>query len=108
MLVATNAVLTADDLTVELGGLPVLRGVSLSVRTGEAVAPDGRQWFRKIDPGPYAARTTPPPAWGRPTVRLALARLPGLVSRWLCSTTFGGVVRRLEGQGSGRGRTLGA
>jgi zinc transport system ATP-binding protein len=38
MLVETNAVLTADDLTVELGGLPVLRGVSLSVRTGEAVA----------------------------------------------------------------------
>ena len=30
--------LAADDLTVELGGLPVLRGVSLTVRTGEAVA----------------------------------------------------------------------
>jgi zinc transport system ATP-binding protein len=38
MLVETNAVLTADDLTVELRGLPVLRGVSLSVRAGEAVA----------------------------------------------------------------------
>jgi zinc transport system ATP-binding protein len=38
MLVETNAVLTADDLTVELGGLPTLRGVSLSVRAGEAVA----------------------------------------------------------------------
>jgi zinc transport system ATP-binding protein len=30
--------LAADDLTVELGGLPVLRGVSLTVRAGEAVA----------------------------------------------------------------------
>ena len=38
MLVAANTVLAADDLTVELGGLPVLRGISLSVRAGEAVA----------------------------------------------------------------------
>lgn len=38
MLVETTTVLTADDLTVELGGLPVLRGVSLSVRAGQAVA----------------------------------------------------------------------
>ena len=38
MLVETPTVLAADDLTVELGGLPVLRGVSLSVRAGEAVA----------------------------------------------------------------------
>jgi zinc transport system ATP-binding protein len=30
--------LAADDLTVELGGLPVLRGLSLSVAAGEAVA----------------------------------------------------------------------
>jgi zinc transport system ATP-binding protein len=30
--------LAADDLTVELGGLPVLRGVSLSVGAGEGVA----------------------------------------------------------------------
>ena len=30
--------LTADDLTVQLGSLPVLRGVSLSVRAGEALA----------------------------------------------------------------------
>jgi zinc transport system ATP-binding protein len=38
MLLDGNAALAADDLTVELGGLPVLRGVSLSVRAGEAVA----------------------------------------------------------------------
>jgi zinc transport system ATP-binding protein len=38
MLVAANTVLAADDLTVEFGGLPVLRGISLSVRAGEAVA----------------------------------------------------------------------
>jgi zinc transport system ATP-binding protein len=38
MLVGASTVLEADDLTVELGGLPVLRGVSLSVRAGEAVA----------------------------------------------------------------------
>ena len=38
MLLETNVVLAADDLTVELGGLPVLRRVSLSVRAGEAVA----------------------------------------------------------------------
>jgi zinc transport system ATP-binding protein len=38
MLVETTTVLAADDLTVELGGLPVLRGVSISVRAGEAVA----------------------------------------------------------------------
>jgi len=31
-------VLAAQDLTVERGGLPVLRGVSVSVRAGEAVA----------------------------------------------------------------------
>ena len=30
-------VLVADDLTVQLGGLPVLRGVGLTVRAGEAV-----------------------------------------------------------------------
>jgi zinc transport system ATP-binding protein len=38
MLVGASTVLTADDLTVELGSLPVLRGVSLSVRAGEALA----------------------------------------------------------------------
>jgi zinc transport system ATP-binding protein len=38
MLLETRTVLAADDLTVELGGLPVLRGVSVSVRGGEAVA----------------------------------------------------------------------
>lgn len=38
MLVGAGQVLEADDLTVELGGLPVLRGVSVSVRAGEAVA----------------------------------------------------------------------
>jgi zinc transport system ATP-binding protein len=38
MLLDGSSVLTADDLSVELGGLPVLRGVSLSIRTGEAVA----------------------------------------------------------------------
>ena len=32
------AVLTATDLSVELGGLPILRGVSLTVRAGESVA----------------------------------------------------------------------
>lgn len=32
------AVLTAADLSVELGGLPILRGVSLTVRSGESVA----------------------------------------------------------------------
>ena len=31
-------VLAAEDLSVELGGLPVLRGISLTVRAGEAVA----------------------------------------------------------------------
>ena len=30
--------LAATDLSVELGGLPVLRGITLSVRAGEAVA----------------------------------------------------------------------
>jgi zinc transport system ATP-binding protein len=38
MLVDEATVLAAQDLTVELGGLPVLRGVSLSIRAGEAVA----------------------------------------------------------------------
>ena len=38
MLVGTGTTIAADDLTVELGGLPVLRGVSVSVRAGEAVA----------------------------------------------------------------------
>jgi zinc transport system ATP-binding protein len=38
MLVGTSTVLAAEDLTVELGGLPVLRGVAISVRAGEAVA----------------------------------------------------------------------
>ena len=33
-----STVLTATDLSIELGGLPVLRGVTLSVRAGEAVA----------------------------------------------------------------------
>ena len=34
---ANEPVLTAEDLTVELGGLPVLRGVGLAVGSGEAV-----------------------------------------------------------------------
>jgi zinc transport system ATP-binding protein len=38
MLLDAITVLAADDLTVELGGLPVLRGVNISVRAGEAVA----------------------------------------------------------------------
>jgi zinc transport system ATP-binding protein len=38
MLVEAGMVLSAQDLTVERGGLPVLRGVSISVRAGEAVA----------------------------------------------------------------------
>ena len=38
MLVGASPVLEADDLIVELGGLPVLRRVSLSVRAGEALA----------------------------------------------------------------------
>ena len=38
MFLEANTVLAAEDLTVELGGLPVLRGVTISVRAGEAVA----------------------------------------------------------------------
>lgn len=38
MLVEAGTVLAAQDLTVERGGLPVLRGVSISVGAGEAVA----------------------------------------------------------------------
>jgi zinc transport system ATP-binding protein len=38
LLDASTVPVSADDLTVELGGLPVLRGVSLSVRAGEALA----------------------------------------------------------------------
>jgi zinc transport system ATP-binding protein len=35
---STNVVLAAADLSVELGGLPVLRGITMSVHAGEAVA----------------------------------------------------------------------
>lgn len=35
---APDTVLAAEDLTVEFGGLPVLRGVSVTVRPGESVA----------------------------------------------------------------------
>ena len=35
---ASARVLSAEDVSVELGGLPVLRGITLSVRRGEAVA----------------------------------------------------------------------
>ena len=38
MLLEAHTVLAAHDVTVERGGLPVLRGVSISVRAGEAVA----------------------------------------------------------------------
>jgi zinc transport system ATP-binding protein len=38
MLLEAHTVLAAQDLTVELGGLPVLRGITISVRAGEAVA----------------------------------------------------------------------
>jgi hypothetical protein len=37
MLLEAHTVLAAHDVTVERGGLPVLRGVSISVRAGEAV-----------------------------------------------------------------------
>ena len=35
---ASGTVLAAEDLTVEFGGLPVLRGVSVTIRPGESVA----------------------------------------------------------------------
>lgn len=35
---ATEPILRADDISVELGGLPVLRGISLTVHSGETVA----------------------------------------------------------------------
>jgi zinc transport system ATP-binding protein len=38
MLIGARTVLAASELTVERGGLPVLRGIDISVRTGEAVA----------------------------------------------------------------------
>jgi zinc transport system ATP-binding protein len=38
MLVEAHTVLAARNLTVERGGLPVLRGVNMSLRAGEAVA----------------------------------------------------------------------
>ncbi|HEY6811134.1 MAG TPA: ATP-binding cassette domain-containing protein [Propionibacteriaceae bacterium] len=38
MLIEAHTVLAAQDLTVERAGLPVLRGVNISVRAGEAVA----------------------------------------------------------------------
>jgi zinc transport system ATP-binding protein len=38
MLLETSLAIQAKDLTVQLGGLPVLRGVDISVRAGEAVA----------------------------------------------------------------------
>jgi zinc transport system ATP-binding protein len=38
MLLEAGTVLAGEDLTVERGGLPVLRGVSISIRAGEAVA----------------------------------------------------------------------
>jgi zinc transport system ATP-binding protein len=38
MLIEAPNVVAAHDLTVERGGLPVLRGVDMSVRAGEAVA----------------------------------------------------------------------
>jgi zinc transport system ATP-binding protein len=38
MLIEAHTVLAAQDITVERGGLPVLRGVSVSVGAGEAVA----------------------------------------------------------------------
>ena len=38
MLLEVHTVLAAHDVTVERGGLPVLRGVSISVGAGEAVA----------------------------------------------------------------------
>ena len=34
----SDPVLRAEDLSVELGGLPVLRGISLTVHRGETVA----------------------------------------------------------------------
>lgn len=37
-LSTSAAAVAADDLTVELGGLPVLRGVGITVRAGETVA----------------------------------------------------------------------
>jgi zinc transport system ATP-binding protein len=38
MLLEAHTVLAAHDVTVERGGLPVLRGVSISIHAGEAVA----------------------------------------------------------------------
>ena len=107
MLLEANTVLAAEDLTVELGGLPVLRGVTISVRAGEAVALLGGNGSGKSTLVRTLLGLLP---HERGTVRLfgtPLRDFVGLVAHRLRPTALTGAAQRVEGQRDRRGRTAG-
>ena len=105
MLLDASTVLAADDLTVELGGLPVLRGVSLG-KVGEAVALMGGNGSGKSTLVRTLLGLLPPTRCGTP-VRLTSGELSAVVARWLRSAALDGAARRIQGEGGCRSRTVG-
>ena len=95
------------DLSVELGGLPVLRRHHLARARRRGGGPARRQRLGQVDPGPRRARPGADPARLRRAVRSAAAPLPSLVAGRLRPAALDRQPERGEGQGGGRLRPAG-
>ena len=100
-----EVVLAAADLSVELGGLPVLRGITVSVHAGEAVAllggnGSGKSTLVRAVLGLVPVQRGTVELFGTPR-----PDLPELVADRLHAAAVGRRAQRSEGEGSGGRRS---